>query len=228
MLKFGKTLVIAAHPDDETLGCGGLISRLTHSGNEVKVIFMAEGPSCRYENGPSQEMGKEIEYRNECAIKALKILGVNKYFFHNLPCGRLDMQPIIKLAKILEKEISIFRPTSIITHSRKDVNKDHKITYQAALQATRPTGNSVEQLLSFEILSSSEWNYPNQFNPNVFIDIEEHFVNKIKAMNCYSTEQPPAPHPRSDKVIKSLARYRGSQAGLNYAESFELIRLFIK
>jgi len=227
MLNFGKTLVIVSHPDDETLGCGGLIAKLTNQGEQVRVIFMAEGPSCRYDNGPTNEMKAEIDYRNQCGIKAMDILKVDDYYFYSLPCGRLDMEPIISLAKIIEKEILNYKPTTILTHSRNDVNNDHKVTFRATLQATRPVRDIVKNVLSFEVLSSSEWSYFDPFKPNLFVNIVSTINKKIDAMHCYSTEQPDPPHPRSDVVIKSQATLRGSQSGVQYAEGFEIVRLFL-
>jgi LmbE family N-acetylglucosaminyl deacetylase len=226
MLNFGKTLVVAAHPDDEVLGCGGLIAKLINQGEQVRVVFIAEGTSCRYE-ALNKKVQEEINFRNQCSIEAMKSLGVSSHNFYNLPCGRLDKEPIIEIAKIIEKEISDYMPTTVLTHSSNDVHNDHKITYTAVLQATRPVGKIVKNLLSFEILSSTEWNYLEAFKPNIFIDITSTINAKINAMHCYSTEQPKYPHPRSDKGIKSLASMRGSQSGVEYAEGFKIIRSFL-
>ena len=226
MLNFGKTLIVAAHPDDEVLGCGGLIAKLVNQDEQVRVIFVAEGSSCRH-NALTDEAQEEIDYRNQCGIEAMKSLGVNDYYFYNLPCGRLDREPLIEIAKIIEKEIVDYEPTTILTHSRNDVHNDHKIIFKATVQATRPVGKTVKNLLSFEILSSSEWSYTETFKPNVFVNITSTIDVKINAMHCYSTEQPKRPHPRSDQVIKSLATMRGSQSGADYSEGFEMIRLFL-
>jgi LmbE family N-acetylglucosaminyl deacetylase len=226
MLNFGKTLVVAAHPDDEVLGCGGLIAKLIKQGEQVRVIFIAEGTSCRYET-LNKKVKEEIDFRNQCSIKALRCLGVDSQNFYNLPCGRLDKEPIIEIAKIIEKEISNYMPTTVLTHSNNDVHNDHIVTYRAVLQSTRPVRNIVKNLLSFEILSSTEWNYLEAFNPSLFIDITSTINQKINAMHCYSSEQPKYPHPRSDKGIMSLASIRGSQSGVEYAEGFRIIRSFL-
>jgi LmbE family N-acetylglucosaminyl deacetylase len=226
MLNFGKTLVVAAHPDDEVLGCGGLIAKLINQGEQVRVVFIAEGTSCRYDV-INKKVQEEINFRNQCGIEALSSLGVNSHNFYNLPCGRLDEEPIIKIAKIIEKEISDYMPTTVLTHSSNDVHNDHKITFRAVLQATRPVGKIVKNLLSFEILSSTEWNYIEAFMPNIFVDVTSTINVKINAMHCYSSEQPKYPHPRSDKGIMSLASIRGSQSGVEYAEGFRIIRSFL-
>ena len=226
MLNFGKTLVVAAHPDDEVLGCGGLIAKLINQGEQVRVVFIAEGTSCRYE-ALNKKVQEEINFRNQCSIEAMRSLGVSSHNFYNLPCGRLDKEPIIEIAKIIEKEISDYIPTTVLTHSSNDVHNDHKITYRAVVQATRPVGKIVKNLLSFEILSSTEWNYTEAFKPNIFVDVTSTINAKINAMHCYSTEQPKYPHPRSDQGIRSLASMRGSQSGVEYAEGFRIIRSFL-
>ena len=226
MLNFGKTLVVAAHPDDEVLGCGGLIAKLINQGEQVRVVFIAEGTSCRYES-LNKKVQEEINFRNQCSIEAMRSLGVSSHNFYNLPCGRLDKEPIIEITKIIEKEMSDYMPTTVLTHSSNDVHIDHKITYRAVVQATRPVGKIVKNLLSFEILSSTEWNYTEAFKPNIFVDVTSTINAKINAMHCYSTEQPKYPHPRSDRGIRSLASMRGSQSGVEYAEGFKIIRSFL-
>ena len=226
MLDFGKTLIVAAHPDDEVLGCGGLIAKLINQGEQVRVVFIAEGSSCRH-NTLTDEVQEEINFRNQCGIEAMKVLGVNDYYFYNFPCGRLDSEPFIEIAKTIEREILDYEPITVLTHSRNDVHNDHKVIFRATVQATRPVGKIVKNLLSFEILSSSEWSYTESFKPNVFVNITSTIDLKINAMHCYSTEQPKHPHPRSDQVIKSLATMRGAQSGVEYSEGFEIIRSFL-
>ena len=206
MIGFGKTLVVAAHPDDDILGCGGLLSKLTSSGESVRVIFIAEGTTCRY-NNITEKVKNEIVSRNQVGINALKILGVSDYNFYNLPCEN-------------------YKPKTILTHFRNDVHIDHKIVFQAVLQATRPVKNIVKNLLSFEILSSTEWKYSDVFKPNFFVDITDTLPKKIEAMNCYISEQPNPPHPRSNDIISSLASIRGSQSGVTFAEGFEVVRFY--
>ena len=229
---FEKVLVVAAHPDDEVLGCGGLIKKLTKSNKQVKVIFLAEGSSCRFPEKDIQkdEVKKEIQHRENCAKKALKIINVNSSSFYNLKCGRLNTYPIIDLGKIVEDEIHKFKPSVIITHSNFDVHHDHLSTFQACLQATRPSGKDikVDYLFSFEILSSTEWRYNNCFEPNVFVNIEEEIKYKIMAIKEYDSELRKFPHPRSEDGINSLAKYRGMQSGFKFAESFKLVRCFKK
>ncbi|GHV82960.1 hypothetical protein AGMMS50212_03000 [Spirochaetia bacterium] len=137
---------------------------------------------------------------------------------------------LIDIGKIVEKQINEFKPDTIFTHCNVDVNNDHLIVFQAVLQATRPcSSNFVERVYLFEILSSTEWRYTETFKPNVFISLDEsHIEAKINAMNQYDSELKAFPYPRSEEGIRSLARYRGMQAGCNYAEAFCLLRERIK
>jgi len=222
-----RVLIVSAHPDDDILGCGGVMSKFKGK-VEFKVVFIGEGSSCRFTNPDSEEAKKEIEIRNSYAVRALKTLGVDNINFYNLPCGRFDMVPLIEINKIIENEISIFKPNTIFTHSDLDSNKDHVKVYESTIIATRPN-SGVSSLFSFEVLTSSEWNYNKSFKPNVFYTLSDKNVNeKWDALKIYSTEVGSFPFPRSKKGIISLANYRGMQSGVEYAEAFHLIRQFKK
>ena len=224
-----KVLIVAAHPDDDVLGCGGTIAFLREKKIKVRVVFLAEGISARYlqKDIGSFKVKKEIDYRNKCALKALKILGVNKeeIFFNNYQCLNLDQISFLDITKTIEKQVYDFMPTNIFTHAQNDVNNDHTIINKAMLAATRPFDKIfLKNIYSFEILSSSEWNYLNAFNANCFFDISKTLKKKILAIKAYKKEFKKSPHPRSIETIKALATFRGSQSGLKYAESFNLIR----
>ncbi len=233
MKNFKKVMVIAAHPDDDVLGCGGTISKLARQGVDIRVVFIAEGTTCRYQhpkNFDQRVIKEKIDYRNKCGIKALQALGVDNYVFYNLPCGKLDQEPVISIGKIIEQEIKKYEPDTIFTHSKKDVNVDHQIVYQATLQATRPGAkNAVDVVLSYEVLSSSEWNFSEPFAPNFFIEISKKDVdNKVKAMSYYDTEVKPLPFPRCEDMIRMTCSTRGSQIGVKNAEAFSLIRGLVR
>lgn len=224
-----RTLIVAAHPDDETLGCGGVIARLRNQGAAVRVVFLAEGITARYD--PSQfgdpEVMAEIERRNTNAIKALDILGVpaEEVFVSQRHCCRLDQVPLIELSKEIERHIRDFRPGRLFCNAADDVNVDHRMVHQATLAAVRPVSDLAPELIcAFEVLSSSEWNTLKPFAANYFIDIGSTLDAKVKAMQAYEGEMRKAPHPRSEQVIRALACYRGAQAGVAAAEGFSLIR----
>ena len=222
-----KYLIVASHPDDETLGCGATIYSLRKKNNAVKIIFLGEGSTCRFNSNTSKKvLDKVISQRKKFCLDALKILKVKDYSFYDLPCGKFDQIPILKLAKIVENEISKFKPNVIFTHSDSDVHVDHQRTFQAVLQATRPSpGSHIEALLSFEILSATEKNFVKEFLPNYFVQLDKQsLMRKIGAMKCYKTEIAKYPFSRSLLSIKNLAMYRGAQSGNNFAEAFKIIR----
>ena len=227
-MNFNKILVICAHPDDEVLGCGGLLSKLKNK-SKIKVLILAEGSSCRFNiKSDIKKINQEIEKRNKYFIQAMNFLKINDYKLYNLKCGMLDTYPIINISKIIEDEINIFKPTTILCHSSEDTNNDHVIINKATIQATRPGAlNFVENILSFEILSSTEWNFNSTFKPNYFINLSKKDVNsKIKALKYYKSEIKKYPFPRSEGGIITLSKYRGMQTGVKYAEAFKILRSF--
>jgi len=223
-----KLLVIAAHPDDELLGCGGSIAKYINNGVLVKVLLLGEGSTARYDDPSCKEAKAAIALRNSRAVKALGVIGVTDFEFYNLPCGRFDQIPIIEINKIIESVIRQFNPDTVFTHSEGDSNNDHKIVYRASIVATRPCGeNIVNRLFCYEVLSSSEWSYTSAFLPNYFISLKESQLRaKWSALECYETEMREFPFPRSWEGVKNLAVKRGMQAGIEFAEAFQLVREF--
>jgi len=215
-----KILIIAAHPDDEILGCGGSIFQFKKN-SLIKVVFLTNGVSAR---GNSK---KNIEKRkNEC-LKLFRHLDIEKPIFFNFPDNQLDKIPLLKIIKKIEKILYSFKPNAVFTHYENCLNIDHKIAYQATITACRPINNtSVKKILSFEIPSSTDWAVykGKNFQPNYFIDISKVIKKKLEAMNFYKSEIKKYPHSRSLKGIKSLASVRGTSSGLRYAEGFMLVR----
>ena len=222
-----KVLIIVAHPDDEVLGCGGYISKYRRS-KDFRVIFIGEGTSCRYNNYKlNDEIRDKILKRQKQSVKSLKILGVKKFHYYNLPCGRFDSIHIIDINKIIEKEISKFKPNIILTHSVNDCNNDHRIINRSVMMSTRPSKLNMflSEIKSFEILSSTEWNFENQFNPNFFEILSEKNINdKIKAFYYYDSEVQDNNMPRTNDGLKTLAKNRGKIVNSKYAEAYRLIR----
>jgi len=223
-----RALIIAAHPDDEILGCGGLISKYAPLGVTFKIVFIGEGSTCRFQDPTSEVAVAAIKQRNSAAKNALAFLKVEDINFHDLPCGRFDQVPIISINKIFEREICEYEPDTVFTHSPYDANSDHKIVFNSTIMATRPTaGNHVHRLMSYEVLSTSEWAFINTFTPNYFEGLSETEVDlKWQALALYESEIRSYPFPRSREGIRALAMMRGMQAGLMYAEAFHLIREF--
>lgn len=221
-----KILTVAAHPDDEILGCGGVIARFVKEKAEAYTLILGEGLTSRDEKRDIKIRKREIERLKKQAVEANRILGVKKNFLFDFPDNRFDTVPLLDIVKVIEKIKSEIRPDIIFTHYGKDLNIDHQITYSAVITATRPIkGETVKEIYSFEIISSTEWNYPLTFTPDVFFDISGTIDLKIKAMQEYKTEFKEYPHPRSPEAIKLNANYWGVRVSLEHAEAFKSIRL---
>lgn len=218
-------LVIAAHPDDEVLGCGGTIAVLSDKGAQVHVIFLSDGVFSRDSN-PNQQA--ELAMRRTAAQTACNVLGVSSVLFFDFPDNRMDAVPLLDIIKPIEAMISQYRPDTVFTHHAGDLNVDHRRVHEAVITACRPQcGHPVRTLLSFEVPSSTEWQLPNTapaFVPNWFVDISSSLERKMVALDAYSAELRPWPHPRSRQGIESLARWRGAFVGVEAGEAFMLGR----
>jgi len=221
-----RVLIIAAHPDDEVLGCGGTIANLTDSGHYVYVGILGTGIAARYEDH-TIEVTDQILSLKKNLHEAANILGVTDVFTYNLSDNQFDLEGFLKIVTIIEGLINRIEPSVIYTHHAGDLNIDHELTAKAVITATRPqSGNLVEKIYSFEVLSSTEWafNSKRAFCPNVYVNIENYLSQKLEAVSKYKDELRQFPHPRSLGGIKTLAAYRGQTVGLSYAEAFEIIR----
>lgn len=215
-----KILVIAAHPDDEILGCGGAISKLKDK-NYIQVLFMTNGVSSRGRDK------KQILRRRNASINLFKYLSLPVPKNLNLPDNEMDKISLLKIVKKVEQKIRDYKPDTIITHYSHCLNVDHKITYEAVITACRPVNKlSVKKILSFEIPSSTDWALykGKNFQPNYFIDISKHLKEKINLIKFYKEELRNYPHSRSITAIKALASVRGVSCGVKYAEGFYLNR----
>jgi LmbE family N-acetylglucosaminyl deacetylase/RimJ/RimL family protein N-acetyltransferase len=223
----GSVLVIAAHPDDEVLGCGGTMARLRADGHDVKIAILGEGLTSRY---PARELAdRSLLCRlHDHARRAADALDVKDLFLYHLPDNRFDTLPLLDVVKIVEELIQRHAPDTIFTHGCADLNVDHLVTHRAVLTATRPIeGHSVRNLYAFEIPSSTDWSFHRLvpgFEPNTFFNIEATLEVKKQAMACYQTEVQDFPHPRSLEGLDVVARRWGTVAGCKAAEAFELIR----
>lgn len=223
-----KVLIVAAHPDDEVLGCGATIAKLARKAdNEVYTLILGDGITSRYGEDElgTQAVKEQVDRLNKCAIEAGKALGVKETKTYGNLCCRFDTVPILNIIKTIEEEIERIQPRIIYTHWPNDVNIDHKIVHEAVLSATRPLpGSCVKTIFSFEVLSSTDWNFRHRFSPHVYEDVRETLETKVRALQIYETEIRESPHPRSAEGIRSLARKRGIEVGINFAEAFELLR----
>ena len=221
-----RTLIIAAHPDDEVLGCGGAILKLTAAGAEVHIAFLADGIGAR--NPDPAWRQAELAQRRAAAEAAARILGAASLSFDDLPDNQLDSIPLLDITQKVEALIDQYRPTSLFTHHAGDLNSDHRRTHQAVITACRPQrGHPVRTLLCFELPSSTEWQPPGSglaFTPHWFVDISTTLDGKLAALDAYADELRDWPHPRSRQGIEHLARWRGASVGCDAAEAFMLAR----
>jgi N-acetylglucosamine malate deacetylase 1 len=223
-----NVLVVAAHPDDEVLGCGGSMAKWAKAGNEVNIIIIAEGATSRDINRDRNAREEELSNLGKSANDAAKILGLKSVELLDFPDNRLDSVVLLDLVKAIEEKIKKVKPEVVVTHHAGDLNIDHRITNQAVMTACRPEPNqTVRRILSFEIPSSTDWqspDYQNTFIPNWFEEISDTLHLKKKALEMYSQEMRKWPHARSIKAVEHLARWRGSSIGSEAAEAFMVIR----
>lgn len=216
-----SVLVVAAHPDDEVLGCGGTLARLVEQGSRVCVMFMTDGVGARAAEGDAASA------RLRAASQALSVLGVELLQAHDFADNRMDQVALLEVVKVVEAALARVTPAVVYTHHAGDINIDHAVVHRAVMTACRPLpGRSVREIYSFEVPSSSEWAPSGQpsFRPNCAVDISKQLSRKLQALACYDAEMRAFPHPRSVQAIEAQARWRGSQFGLLAAEAFQLER----
>jgi len=216
-------LVLAAHPDDEVLGCGGTLAKLADAGATIHVAFLADGVFSRTDGEQA-----ELLARRAGAQKACDILGVQSIFFGEFPDNRMDSIALLDIIRPIESLIAKHQPDTVFTHHAGDVNIDHRRTHEAVVTACRPQRNHpVKTLLCFEVPSSTEWQLPGSapaFTPNWFVDVSGTLERKIAALNAYASELREWPHPRSRQGVEYLAHWRGATMGVDAAEAFVLGR----
>jgi LmbE family N-acetylglucosaminyl deacetylase len=219
-----NVLIVAAHPDDEVLGCGGVTVRHVERGDRVYVVVVTRG----FPEIFSPEIDEEDRQH---AREAHEILGGAGIFFLDFPAPRLDTVPGHELADALREVIFSVNADVVYTPFGGDLHGDHKATYLATLVASRPVNHCpVRRLLCYETLSETDWASPlddSAFKPTVFVDISDVLERKLQALACFRNELKQPPHPRSLRAIEALARVRGSTAGLMAAEAFMLVREII-
>jgi LmbE family N-acetylglucosaminyl deacetylase len=222
-----RVLVIAAHPDDEILGCGATAARLALEGHEVRIAILGEGITSRHQQREEAD-ASQLSLLHKNARAAAASVGAKEVELYKLPDNRLDSIPLLEVVKLVEELLGKVKPEIIYTHHAGDLNIDHGIVHRAVLTATRPVaGQSVREIYAFEVPSSTEWAFQRlepAFRPNVFTDVSHTLEAKIAAMNCYSTEAREFPHPRSAQALRAIAARWGSVAGFQAAEAFELVR----
>ena len=211
-----RVLVIAAHPDDEVLGCGGTAALHVRAGHEVTAVIACEGESLRY--GP-EGVGQAEHIR-----RAARVLGLQETRLLGFADQRLDTLSLVDLITPLEEVVRELRPAVVYCQFGGDANRDHELLFRAALVATRPIEPYIEAVYAFDTASSTEWGYPRTFVPDTWVDISATLEQKLCAMQCYESEVRPYPHPRSIEALRNRARAWGNQCCLEAAEVFMTVR----
>ena len=226
-----KIMVVAAHPDDELIGLGATMHKLIREqGVIAHVVILGEGITSRSDTRDTEKWKNVLEEHHANMNAAGRHIGYASIHSYNFSDNRFDSHALLDIVKVVEKEKEEFNPDIIFTHNAGDLNVDHRYTFQAVMTATRPMADEgVTTVITFETNSATEWqysNHPEQFHPNLFIDVTEQDVQaKIDALAEYKYEKREYPHPRSAKAMKALAEYRGYSSGCQMAEAFEIVRM---
>lgn len=218
-----RVLCVAAHPDDETLGCGATLAKHLSAGDQVSVVVIADGVSSR--GAGLMGVIQTARERHAMCRAACKILGTEDVWLHQFPDNRLDHVDALEIVKQIETHIGRFKPTVVYTHHGSDLNIDHRIVSDSVMVACRPMPEqTVRRVLMFEVPSSTEWSVLREpFRPNWFEAVTmEQMQKKLQAFGCYSTEVRDLPHPRG--ALMHLAAWRGANVGTLVAEAFMLAR----
>ncbi|MBI4617576.1 MAG: PIG-L family deacetylase [Planctomycetes bacterium] len=230
-----RVLVVAAHPDDEVLGCGGTVARWAEEGREIGVWILGEGVTSRYETrqAGTERGANDLAEVREHAARAASILGAAGCRVVGLPDNRFDSVDLLEVVKEVESAKREFDPDVVLTHHPGDLNVDHRVCHQAVATAFRPLpGERWSKILSFEVSSSTEWQLPgagSPFVPTEYVELAEgHMEKKLAAMAAYAGEIRDWPHARSREALRALAKSRGSQAGCALAEAFALERAVVR
>ena len=212
-----NVLILAAHPDDETLGCGATIKKLSQEGHNIQLLTFTDGVGSRGSDGN----------RNEVLEKCCHFLGIHSYAYGSFPDNQMDSVPLLDICKFIDNNI-VTAPDIIFTHHSNCLNIDHQLVYRATLTVFRPQSGDNIKMYSYYVPSSTDYNPFSHFDGNVYYDVAKYKDIKLKCLReCYGEEMREYPHTRSYENIENLMKVWGSEVGLEYAEKFKLIREII-
>jgi N-acetylglucosamine malate deacetylase 1 len=218
--------VIAAHPDDEVLGFGGTMHRISSKGGAVSVLILATGLAARQTSGAADP--SDLAQLREHSESANTLLGVRDLQFADFPDNRMDTVALLDVVHRVEAFLDGVKPDAVFTHHAGDLNVDHQITAKAVQTACRSLPGFAPTLIHGEVLSSTEYALPeDQIQPNMYVELGYSLDVKIAAMACYKEELRDFPHPRSLDAIRAQAALRGTQSGVSAAEAFRIVRKVI-
>ena len=215
---YKKATIISPHPDDETLGVGGTILKLNQMGFEI---------SCLTVSGHMPPLYTKEDYKITVSEskKVFKKLNIKNYNFLDIPATKVHEIEVHVLNQLIKRHIDNFRP-DILFIPFPDRHVDHKTIFESCMVVSRPIGDFPKLVVAYETLSETHWNASSiepDFKPNLFINIDEYIDVKIKILSLYKSQM--NSYSRSTEAIKSLANFRGSQNGCNFAEAFQIIRM---
>lgn len=214
-----KIIIIAPHPDDEVLGCGGTIAKYAARGDTVSVCYVTSAYTPEWSEEYLNTKEEEIKKSNN-------ILGISKRFDLDYPTVKLDTIPQKEINASLSEVFLDVLPDCVFIPHRGDLNMDHRIVYDASLVALRPIHHRCSKILAYETLSETEWGTGiGFFEPRYYVDVTSTLEAKINAMEVFETELKENPHPRSRESITHLAKKRGSEILVEAAEAFAPIRI---
>jgi LmbE family N-acetylglucosaminyl deacetylase len=217
-----RILVVAPHPDDETLGAGGTMAKFASQGHEVAVLVVSGHLPPLYTRADYDRTVAE-------AHDAFRILGVSQSRFLEIPATRIGLEPISEVNGRIAAVVREVNP-QILLCPFPDRHIDHRLVFDSVMVAARPVGNGrgIELLAAYETLSETHWNAPHiepAFSPNWIVDITAQMEQKTRALECYASQIQPFPTARSLGAVDGLAKFRGTQAGFAYGEAFQVIRM---
>ena len=217
-----RILVVAPHPDDETLGVGGTIKKFSENGSEIFVLIVSG-------HLPPLYSKKEYDKTVDEAYAAFKYLGVKKSEFLEIPATMIGSQPVHEVNKLISDVVKKFNPHMVFC-PYPDRHIDHRTVFDSVMVATRPVGVGldIEIVATYETLSETHWNAPHiepNFTPNWVVDISSQIQTKLKALNCYASQIPNFPGSRSIEAVEALAKFRGTQVGFAFGEGFHIVRM---
>ncbi|MBL1275518.1 MAG: PIG-L family deacetylase [Ectothiorhodospiraceae bacterium] len=213
-------LIIAPHPDDETLGCGGTLLRLAEQGTRLGWLIVT-GMTEDYSDVQRQDRANSI-------AKVTTAYNFEKVYPLDLPTATLDTLPMNELIGAISSAINDFQPSELLLPHRGDVHSDHRVVFDACVACSKWFRYPfIKRIMSYETISETDFTLSgsdNSFHPSVFFDISKHLQRKLEIMAMYPSEYGEFPFPRSAKALTAQAHLRGSQAGYQAAEAFMLLR----
>ena len=217
-----RVMIVAPHPDDETLGVGGTIAKYSAQGADIFILIVSG-------HLPPLYSRKDYDKTVHEAESAFKLLGVSQSEFLEIPATMINSKPLHQVNGRISKIINDFKP-HIVFCPYPDRHIDHRLIFDSVMVATRPVGigRDIEILAAYETLSETHWNAPHiepNFTPNWVVDITAQIEYKLDALSCYKSQISDFPGPRSIEAVEALAKFRGTQAGFGYGEGFHVIRM---